>query len=43
MGWGLESSLELEKHCALVLDIHHHWVRTGEYIQAQMTIELKEL
>ena len=34
MGWGLESSLELEKHCALVLDIHHHWVRTGEYIQA---------
>jgi UV DNA damage endonuclease len=34
MGWGLESSLELEKHCALVLDIHHHWVRTGEYLQA---------
>jgi UV DNA damage endonuclease len=20
-------------HCALVLDIHHHWIRTGEYIQ----------
>jgi UV DNA damage endonuclease len=19
--------------CALVLDIHHHWIRTGEYIQ----------
>ena len=34
MGWGLESSLELEKHCALVLDIHHHWVRTGEYLSA---------
>ena len=32
--WGIESSLELQKHCALVLDIHHHWVRTGEYIQA---------
>jgi UV DNA damage endonuclease len=32
--WGIESSLELEKHCALVLDVHHHWVRTGEYIQA---------
>jgi UV DNA damage endonuclease len=32
--WGIESSLELEKHCALVLDIHHHWIRTGEYIQA---------
>jgi UV DNA damage endonuclease len=31
--WGVESSLELQKHCALVLDIHHHWVRTGEYIQ----------
>jgi UV DNA damage repair endonuclease len=32
--WGIESSLELASHCALVLDIHHHWVRTGEYIQA---------
>jgi UV DNA damage repair endonuclease len=32
--WGIESSLELEKHCALVLDVHHHWVRTGEYIQS---------
>jgi UV DNA damage endonuclease len=31
--WGIESSLELQKHCALVLDVHHHWVRTGEYIQ----------
>jgi UV DNA damage endonuclease len=31
--WGIESSLELTKHCALVLDVHHHWVRTGEYIQ----------
>jgi UV DNA damage repair endonuclease len=31
--WGLESSLELVEHCALVLDIHHHWIRTGEYIQ----------
>jgi UV DNA damage repair endonuclease len=31
--WGLDASLELEKHVALVLDIHHHWVRTGEYIQ----------
>jgi UV DNA damage endonuclease len=32
--WGVDSSLELAKHCALVLDIHHHWIRTGEYIQA---------
>ena len=30
--WGIDSSLELAKHCALVLDIHHHWIRTGEYI-----------
>ena len=30
--WGLDASLELTKHCALVLDIHHHWVKTGEYI-----------
>ena len=30
---GLESSLELVKDVALVLDIHHHWVRTGEYIE----------
>jgi UV DNA damage repair endonuclease len=32
--WGIDSSLELSQHCALVLDIHHHWIRTGEYIQA---------
>jgi UV DNA damage repair endonuclease len=31
--WGVDSSLELAKDCALVLDIHHHWIRTGEYIQ----------
>jgi len=31
--WGVEASLELVDHCALVLDIHHHWIRTGEYIQ----------
>jgi UV DNA damage repair endonuclease len=31
--WGLESSLELVDHCALVLDIHHHWIRTGQYIE----------
>jgi len=32
--WGIDSSLELADHCALVLDIHHHFIRTGEYIQA---------
>ena len=34
MSWGLEASLELSKDVALVLDIHHHWVKTGEYIEA---------
>src|SRR5210317_367180 len=32
MSWGIDASLELEKHVALVLDIHHHWVNSGEYI-----------
>jgi len=32
MSWGVDASLELVKDCALVLDIHHHWIRTGEYI-----------
>lgn len=31
--WGLEASLELADDVALVLDIHHHWVNSGEYIQ----------
>ena len=33
ISWGIDSSIELEKHCALVLDIHHHFIREGEYIQ----------
>jgi UV DNA damage repair endonuclease len=33
MSWGVDSSLELVNDCALVLDLHHHWIRTGEYIQ----------
>lgn len=33
ISWGIESSLELAGHLGLVLDIHHHWVKTGEYIQ----------
>ena len=32
--WGLEHSLELADDLALVLDIHHHWCREGEYIGA---------
>ena len=34
MTWGVDASLELADTCALVLDIHHHWVKTGEYIEA---------
>ena len=30
--WGIEASLELVDVCALVLDIHHHWIATSEYI-----------
>jgi UV DNA damage endonuclease len=33
MTWGIEHSLELVNHCALVLDIHHHWIKSGEYIE----------
>ena len=32
---GLDISLTVADHVALVLDIHHHWVRTGEYISPQ--------
>jgi UV DNA damage repair endonuclease len=31
--WGLDASLELVDTCALVLDIHHSWINTGEYIE----------
>jgi len=34
INWGIGASLELAKDLALVLDIHHHWVMTGEYIDA---------
>jgi UV DNA damage endonuclease len=32
MSWGIDASLELANDLALVLDVHHHWVATGEYI-----------
>jgi len=32
--WGIDDSLELANTLALVLDIHHHWCREGEYISA---------
>ena len=31
---GLDASLMLKDHVALVLDIHHHWIRDEEYKQA---------
>ena len=33
MGHGLEHTLEVAHKIALVLDIHHHWIRAEEYIQ----------
>jgi len=32
ISWGLEDCLELADIVPTVLDIHHHWVKTGEYI-----------
>jgi UV DNA damage repair endonuclease len=32
---GLDTTLAVADHVALVLDIHHHWINTGEYISAQ--------
>lgn len=34
MSWGVDASLALAQHVALVLDIHHHWIKDEEYIQA---------
>jgi len=30
---GLDVTLQVADHVALVLDIHHHWINTGEYIE----------
>lgn len=36
--WGIDASLELADVCALVLDIHHHWIHSGgEYITPEDT------
>lgn len=32
ISYGLDYTLAVAEHCALVLDIHHHWVKTGQYI-----------
>jgi UV DNA damage endonuclease len=31
--WGLDDCLVLADTVPIVLDVHHHWVKTGEYIQ----------
>jgi len=33
ISWGIDDSLELASDLALVLDIHHHWIHTGDYIE----------
>jgi UV DNA damage repair endonuclease len=33
--WGLLASLELVRDVALVFDVHHHWVATGEHIEPE--------
>jgi UV DNA damage endonuclease len=33
MSWGLDSCLELSDLVPIVLDIHHNWIKTGEYIE----------
>jgi UV DNA damage repair endonuclease len=33
--WGLDDCLTISDIVPIVLDIHHHWVREGEYINSQ--------
>lgn len=35
MKYGLDVTLAVREHVALVLDIHHHWINMGEYISPQ--------
>lgn len=30
--WGLDDLITIKEHAAIVLDIHHHFINTGEYI-----------
>ena len=32
--WGLDDCLSISDIIPIVLDIHHHWIREGEYIQS---------
>jgi UV DNA damage repair endonuclease len=31
---GIDECLSIGRHVAIVLDVHHHWVREGDYLQA---------
>ena len=33
ISWGLDDCLELGDLLPIVMDIHHHWIKTGEYIE----------
>jgi UV DNA damage repair endonuclease len=33
--WGLDDCLSISDVVPIVLDIHHHWIREGEYINSQ--------
>jgi len=33
--WGLDDCLSISDLVPIVLDIHHHWIREGEYINSQ--------
>jgi UV DNA damage repair endonuclease len=35
MSYGIESCLELSDIIPTVLDIHHHWIKTGNYIELE--------
>ena len=34
ISYGLDDCLSISDICPIVLDIHHHWIRSGEYIDA---------
>jgi len=35
--WGLDDCLSISDIVPIVLDVHHHWIREGEYISANNT------
>lgn len=35
MSYGLDQCLTIAEHVAIVLDVHHHWVNSGDYLPAK--------